>query len=95
VVVDDFDVCRPRLGPPKTDSKLIIDPDAVLPFPITLQRLETVTWWHSQVIESAGNLQLSEFATRNGLETHEPANAAPSRQRLGVGIAERDDHPEQ
>jgi len=40
VIIDDFNIDRTRrtLGPMETNSPLVIDPNAVLPFPIPLQR---------------------------------------------------------
>ena len=43
VIIDDLDVRRARrsIRPLKTNTPLVVDPDAVLPLAIALQRLET------------------------------------------------------
>jgi hypothetical protein len=40
VIIDDFDVLGPGLGPPEADAVLIVDPDRMLPGAIPLQLLE-------------------------------------------------------
>jgi hypothetical protein len=43
VLVHNLDVFRACLRPAKTDAPLVIDADAVLPFPVTVQRFEMVS----------------------------------------------------
>lgn len=40
MVIHDFNVVGSFLRPPEADSILVVDPDGVLPIPITLQFLE-------------------------------------------------------
>jgi hypothetical protein len=42
VVVDDFHVRRTVVGPTEADPELVVDPDAVLAFPITSQRFQPI-----------------------------------------------------
>ncbi len=51
VVVNDLDVGRTGIGPAKTDPKLIVDPDAVLPLPVALPGLQPVARGHLQVLQ--------------------------------------------
>jgi hypothetical protein len=64
MVIDDFDVDRSRVGPPKADSELVVDSDGVLPFAILLQRMKSVAGWGLQVAQSSGRMDLAQFAPR-------------------------------
>jgi len=44
VIVDDLDVVRVSVSPPKADAPLIVDADAVLALSITAQCLEPSGW---------------------------------------------------
>lgn len=44
MVVGDFDIGGPFGRPLKTDTVLIIYPNAVLPFSVTPQRFESIGW---------------------------------------------------
>jgi hypothetical protein len=92
VVVDDLDIGGATGGPPKTHPELVVHPDAVLPAPITRERLEPIAWWDPQVVEVARDLELAKLAAGNRLVTPEPPNAVATSQRLRVSIPERDDH---
>ncbi len=92
VVIDDFDVGWTSCGPSEAETKLIVDPNAVLSRPVALEPLQAVARRHAQVVESAGNFELPKFATRDDLYTRELPNMAAARQRLSVRIAERNDH---
>lgn len=65
VVIDDFDVGRTRRGPSETDTKLVVNPNAVLSRPVALARLQPVAWRHAQVAELTGNLKLPKIAARD------------------------------
>lgn len=45
------------VDPAKTDPPTIVDPDAMLPFPICSQLLETVSWQNAQIIQSIRGVQ--------------------------------------
>jgi hypothetical protein len=54
--------------------------------------LETITRRHSQVIQSPGDLKLSQLAPCHGLNVDESPYADTTRQRGRVGTPERPDH---
>lgn len=92
VVIDDFDIGRTGSGPSETDTKLVVNPNAVLSRPFALERLQSVAWRHAQVAELTGNLELPKLAARDGCDTSAPTCAAPAGQCFGIGIPKRDDH---
>jgi hypothetical protein len=51
MVIRDFHVVGAVGRPLKTDRVLIVDPDTVLPFPVTLQGFEMVAWRNPQMVQ--------------------------------------------
>lgn len=64
MVVDDFDILRPSLRPSKANSKLVVDPYAVLTRTVAHEGFESVPWGNSEVAEAPRDLKLSQFAPR-------------------------------
>ena len=52
---------RVSLNPLETDSPLLVDPDAVLPFSATFQRFQSVSWRHTQIFETNSSVQHLQF----------------------------------
>jgi hypothetical protein len=93
VVIDDLDIRRPRRRPRETDPPLVVDADAVLTHPITLQRLETIAWRNSYIVEDDGcieNHQLPECDANDPRVKR--SNRMPMPQALGIPASERLDH---
>ena len=68
MVVNDFNGFRASGRPEKAQAELVVDPDAVLRCAITSQGFQPVAWGDPQVVETASNLQLPEFAAGHSLE---------------------------
>ena len=49
MVVHDFDVNGITIHPDKTDSPLIVDPNTVLSYPVSMQCLQSVRRRYAQV----------------------------------------------
>jgi len=64
VVVDDFHVRRTIVGPPEANPELVVDPDTVLSFPITLQRLQPIARRRSQELQGVRSIKHREFTRR-------------------------------
>lgn len=78
--------------PSKTDSELVIDPNAVLPFPIAAQLLKTIARRVSQVIQPYGEVDDLEFSGRDPGNVAEPS-AVPGEPELpGFLIGKGSDH---
>ncbi len=50
--------------PHETDTVLIVDPNAVLPRPVSAQGLEPVSRWRPKVVELDGRIQNGELLKR-------------------------------
>jgi hypothetical protein len=92
VVVHDLDVLRFAVLPHEADPILVIDPDAVLPPPITAKGLEVIARKRAQVIESLGRVQLRELALCDPSNVPEPTRRVTLEQRLGISVPEGPDH---
>lgn len=62
MVVNDLDRIGSVLCPHETDSPLVVDAYAVLPFAIIFQRFEPVGWRYLQVSQRLRLVQHEEFA---------------------------------
>jgi hypothetical protein len=67
VILDDFDIPSvPSLVlPDETDAPLLVNADAMLAGPITLQGFQAISRWGHQVFEPGGSVQHLQFALRN------------------------------
>jgi hypothetical protein len=80
VVVHYLHIFSARASPAKTDAPLIIDANAVLSQPVTFQGFQPVAWRHSQVIQTTGNLRLSELSPGYRSDINESPDALAPRQ---------------
>jgi hypothetical protein len=92
VVVHDLDVLRFAVLPHEADPILVIDPDAVLPPPITAKGLEVIARKRAQVVESLGRVQLRQLALSDASNVPEPTRRVPLEQRLCISVPEGPDH---
>ena len=88
MVVGNLYVFRSAFPPLKADPPLIIDPDAVLTFPVTRQRLESVSWDSRDVFQPFSVIEHSEFPTRQLLDVSELAAAVAAEKLLRCPAAE-------
>ena len=66
VVIRDFDAVRIPGLPMEADSKLIVDPDAVLPCPIATEPLKAVSGRNRKLADIANAVNLRELPPRHG-----------------------------
>jgi hypothetical protein len=72
MVVDDFHIFWPQVGPTKAKPPSIVDPDAVEAASIATQRLQTVSGRGAQKIQGLCGIQHRQFPGRDpgdGAET--------------------------
>lgn len=84
VIVNDLDVCRAFSRPHKTDSKLVIDPNAVLACTISYKRLQSVSWRDSEILKRGCSIEHRELAHRNGLNVDETPDPLAIEETLRV-----------
>jgi hypothetical protein len=92
MVIYYLNIFRSRLLPTEADAPLIVDTNAVLAGSVTSQRLKAIPGWHPQVLQSAGNLQLSQLSTRHHGNIRKPFHANTPGKGFGISAFKRPDH---
>ena len=93
MVVDDFDTVRFTLCPAEADTKLVVDPDAVLTFTQADELFEAVAWRSTEVIKPDRGVKLPEFSERDSLYiAPKPPHGKTLKKALSVLIGEAPDH---
>jgi hypothetical protein len=91
VVVHNLDIVS--VAPAKADAVLIVDPNAVLSDPLSLQGFEPVAWTGKQIAQSSRDVQGVQSPARGGFDIYETGNPFPSaEQPFGIRAVERLDH---
>ena len=65
MVVDNFDLCWPRVSPAKTDPVLVINTNALLSLPLPLQGLKPIARGNLEFMACDHRVKLIEFAGGN------------------------------
>lgn len=92
MVINDFDIFRTSFRPPEAQSKLLVNPDAVLASAITTQSFQPIAGRYLKVLQLVCELKLAELPQRNPLKIHKALDATPAGQLLGIPTLEPDDH---
>jgi hypothetical protein len=64
VVIDDLNVVRIAVPPHKTDTPLVIDPDAVRPGAIALEHFQLIARRHAKILQPPCLMQVQKFPAR-------------------------------
>jgi hypothetical protein len=93
VVVNDLHLLRSGVRPHEADTPLLVDPDAVLTGPVTLERFEPITWWDAVVVKNLRGSHLTNLAKRDSMDPRiDRAHSLTTPQPFGVLAPERSDH---
>jgi hypothetical protein len=88
VIVNDLDCHRLGTVPLEADAPLLVYSNAPLTAPVAPQRLEPVTRWHTQIVESAGSIDDLELVLRPlGQHWRETPNALAREKAQRILIA--------
>src|ERR671924_888211 len=93
VVVHDLNFLGDSVGPGKADPPLVVDPDAVLTLTVTLESLQPVARWRSEIFEAHRGVEVAQLPERRSEDSgvvHPDTLALP--ESLGVPVPERPDH---
>ena len=93
MVVDDLNVVRVARAPNETDSPLPVDANAVLTNPTTLEFLQAIRRWDSQVIEISRSVQHAELSESRSLDVSAEAfDSLALKQPLRITVLEALNH---
>ena len=93
MVIHDLNITGTVIRPTEAHAPLVVDPDAVLPLAITLQRLKAMAWRGTQVGELCRGVQHIEFSFGDRLERSPPGRAcAVAKKPFGSRIRKTPDH---
>ena len=67
MVVSDFHIVRLSVFPREADAPLAVDSDTVLPFAVSAQRFQSITWRKSQVVQAFGGLKEQQLPQSTAL----------------------------
>jgi hypothetical protein len=84
MVVNYLHILGALRSPHKANSPLIVDADAVLPLPISLQSFELIAWRHAQVIKNRGPIKLLQLSKRRTLNIDPAPYTSALKEGLGV-----------
>ena len=92
MVVDDLDVEGIRAAPHEADSPLIVDSNAVLSLPRSLQRLEAISGRDTKILQGDGPVQKQQFPARCAFEGSKAWDIVVMKEIFRCGRGERPDH---
>jgi hypothetical protein len=91
VIVHDFDILS-AIVPPEANTPLIVDPYAVLPSAVAMQRLKAIAWRHAQIGQSRHRIEKQQLPSRYALNGAEPPYVLVMKQPLGFAVRKASDH---
>jgi hypothetical protein len=86
VIVNDLDVVRLRIQPDKTNSILIVDPNAVLSLSTPLQRFKMISGGLAQIFQFARIVENLKFPPRNDQDRSVAPAFTIKKQSLGLFV---------
>lgn len=93
MVVADFHVMGVLSLPAKADAPLVVDTDRVLSNSVSSERLQTITGWHSKIVQRARSIQLHELPQGNTYDLgRKSVGAFASPKALRPAARETCDH---
>jgi hypothetical protein len=81
--------------PHEANAVLVIDANTVLPGPISLQRLQSVSGRSAQIIQIHGGLELVQLPPGNRLNACPSSAGTGFKDLLRISVLEALNHPEQ
>lgn len=88
MIIHDFNLVCVPFPPNKTETPLVIDPNAVLPLPGTVERLKPIPWRCGQVAELSSAVYLPKLASCNLFDGPKPPAGLPLVKPFGLRAAE-------
>jgi hypothetical protein len=93
-IVDNLDVGRTgrSFSPLETHPPLVVDPDAVLPLPVSFQSFKPIARQGRQILQRYGRFQTVELEPRSVLDTGERFDPLAVGEVFSTFVAVTEDH---
>ena len=92
MVIDDLDQFGDAVTPDEADAPPIIDPNAVLPATVALERLQAISRRRAKIRKAGCRIKHVKLAQRYRFDRSELGRCLALVQRLGAPVLERPDH---
>jgi len=92
VVVHNLHVVGVPVVPPEADTPLIVNPDAVLPGPIPLQRFQPIPADLCQIIQAGRCMETGKPRASSRFDASKAPAAEALMERLGFSTSKRKNH---
>jgi hypothetical protein len=92
MIVHDLNLIGVSLVPNEAETPLVVDPYAVLPFSITVQRFQSVSRRCRHVSQFCGTIQLPKLPPGDMLDRLKAAARLPMMKSPSFRATERPDH---
>lgn len=92
VIIGDLYAIGMSVKPSEANTKLIVYPDAVLPFAVTLQRFQLIARRNLECIQAQRGVEIFQLTTCRCLKVDEFRNADPVKKGFRVFVGEGLDH---
>jgi hypothetical protein len=92
MIIDDFDVLSAGIGPSETHPELIVDPYAVLSFPVALKGFQTIPGRDAKVPQSPRDFQLPKLSAGHSGKIEKTLCRIALGQGFRIGAPEGLDH---
>lgn len=93
MIVNDLDLVRIPIRPPKAGSPLIVDANTMLPGATAFELLESIPGRHPKIIQRFSRVHGDQFAQHRSQEVGGIApNALALEQGFGIPVGEALDH---
>jgi hypothetical protein len=92
MIVDNLHVVSVAFSPHKTDTPLVVDTDAMLPFAVSFQWMKSIAPRHAQIHQTFGSVQHQQFSSRRLSNIHKLWDILVVEKSSRVGTIKRLDH---
>jgi hypothetical protein len=84
MIIHDFDIVGIAIAPDKADAPLVVDANAVLPFPITSQRFQVIARRRPQIAKFRGDVQLPQLSLGHPFASPKAFDSLPAVKLFGL-----------
>ena len=93
MVIRDFDIEGVTFQEAEADPPLVVDRNGVLALSVASQLVKPVPWWHLEIIQRRGQMDVFELASRPLDDIRwQPFGPSSHEQILCVPVCKRPDH---